>query len=328
MPFPRSSSPLALLVLIALTVGCSPADTGPASEPSSSPSSAATPTTIPAQGPCDEPLLDGDVVVGGDSSDATSSADGPLYDSVVSLARAADAVVIGTVGSEVGGDDRQPVRELTDVEVVRGDVASPLQVRFWLGDTAGERCAPVVEGRRVLVFLTEPVGEPPVRSTIGSHNNGVLSIVEGQALTHTWVPDRLGETDPSRNELPADGSFPPPGLAFDLDEVRNVVYDTVQAGLLVPLDVRDVERARQDPSASSLLVEVAEIGCSGGVTDPTRVEVVDLYEDDQKVLVDLAFRPRDGPFECPGNPWAELTIPLAEPLGDREFRVVSIPEPG
>lgn len=321
-----SRSALAVVALVALAVGCAPADVDPASQPG--PSAEAVTSTIPAQGPCDEPLLDGDVVVGGDDPGSASAADGPLYDSVVSLARAADAVAIGTVGARVGGNDRQPVRRLTDVEVVRGEVASPLQVRFGLGDTAGERCAPVVEGRRVLVFLTEPVGEPPVRSTIGSHNNGVLTIIDDQALTHTWVPDRLGATDPSRNELPTDGGFPPPGLAFDLDEVRNVVYDTVQAGLLVALDVRDVERPRQDPEASSLLVEVREIGCSGGVTDPTRAEVVELYEDEQKVLADVAFRPRDGSFACPGNPWEELTIPLSAPLGEREYEVVSIPEPG
>lgn len=193
--------------------------------------------TIPAQGPCDEPLLGGDVV----AAPATTGvmlvaadavlADGPLYESVESLASSADLVVRGTVGPTVGSGDRvgpsAAIREIEVLEVLAGDAPAELRVAFGLGDTAGERCAPVVEGREVVLFLAAAgTDTDATHFVIGSHNNGVMTVNEDQALVHSWVPGRLRESDPPRHDLPEDGGFPPPGLAFNLDDVRDVVHDS------------------------------------------------------------------------------------------------------
>jgi len=198
--------------------------------------------TIPAQGPCDEPLLDGDVVAAPRTGGATLVAadlvlaDGPLHQSVESLASSSDLVVRGTVGPVVGSADSlgpsAAVRQVDVLEVLAGDAPPELRVAFVLGDTSGERCAPVVEGRQVVLFLGA-VGtdtDDATHSVLASHNNGVMTVVmtvDGdQALVHSWVPGRLRESDPPRDDLPEDGGFPPPGLAFDLDDVREVVADS------------------------------------------------------------------------------------------------------
>jgi hypothetical protein len=189
--------------------------------------------TIPAQGPCDEPLLDGDVVAaaatGGVALIAAELvlADGPLYESVESLVSSSDLVVRGTVGPTVGSASGAgspgAIREIEVLEVLAGEAPSELRVSFGLGDTAGERCAPVVEGRQVVLFLAASVADTDATHfVIGSHNNGVMTVDEGQALVHSWVPGRLRESDPPRDDLPEDGGFPPPGLAFDLDDIRDV----------------------------------------------------------------------------------------------------------
>lgn len=193
--------------------------------------------TIPAQGPCDEPLLDSDVVAAAATSGVRLVAgdfvlaDGPLYESVESLASSSDLVVRGTVGPAVASTDSASpsaaIREVEVLEVLAGDAPSELRVAFGLGDTAGERCAPVVEGRQALLFLgAVGTGTDATHFVLGSHNNGVMTVHEDQALVHSWVPGRLRETDPPRDDLPQDGGFPPPGLAFDLDAVRDVVADT------------------------------------------------------------------------------------------------------
>ena len=193
--------------------------------------------TIPAQGPCDEPLLDGDVV----AAPATSGlrlvaadlvlADGPLYESVGSLAASSDLVLRGTVGPAVGSADSAgpsaAIREVEVLEVLAGNAPSELRVAFGLGDTAGERCAPVVEGREVVLSLAAAgTDTDATHFVIGSHSNGVMTVDREQALVHSWVPGRLRESDPPRDDLPEDGGFPPPGLAFNLDDVRDVVADT------------------------------------------------------------------------------------------------------
>ena len=193
--------------------------------------------TIPAQGPCDEPLLDGDVVAAPATSGLTLVAaefllaDGPLYESVESLASSSDLVVRGTVGPAVGSTHNAglsaAIRDVEVLEVLAGDAPPELRVAFGLGDTAGERCAPVVEGRQVLLFLgAAATGTDATHFVLGSHNNGVMTVDGDQALAHSWVPGRLRESDPPRDDMPEDGGFPPPGLAFDLDDVRQVVADT------------------------------------------------------------------------------------------------------
>lgn len=193
--------------------------------------------TIPAQGPCDEPLLDGDVVAAPATSGLTLVAadlvlaDGPLYESDESLASSSDLVVRGTVGRAVGTTDSPgssaAIRGVEVLEVLAGDAPSELRVAFVLGDTSGECCAPVVEGRQVLLFLgAAGTDTDATHFVLGSHNNGVMTVEGDQALVHSWVPGRLRDSDPSRDDLPEDGGFPPPGLAFDLDDVRAVVADT------------------------------------------------------------------------------------------------------
>jgi len=206
---------------------------------SGSPEVASAPSvgTIPAQGPCDEPLLDGDVVAAPATGIATLVAadlvlaDGPLYESVESLASSSDLVVRGTVGLAVGSTDSAgssaAIREIEVLEVLAGEAPPELQVTFGLGDTAGERCAPVVEGREVILFLAAAGTDiGATHFVIGSHNNGVMTVDDDQALVHSWVPGRLRESDPPRDDLPDDGGFPAPGLAFNLDEIRDVVADT------------------------------------------------------------------------------------------------------
>lgn len=157
-------------------------------------------------------------------------ADGPLYESVDSLAAASDLVVRGTVGPVVGSADTTgpsaAVRRVEVREVLAGDAPIELRVAFGLGDIAGERCAPVVEGRQVVVFLGARTDADATHAVLGSHNNGVMTVDGDQALVHSWVPGRLREFDPPRDDLPEDGGFPPPGLAFDLDDVRGAVADT------------------------------------------------------------------------------------------------------
>lgn len=193
--------------------------------------------TIPTQGSCDEPLLDGDVLAAPAMSGVTLVAaelvlaDGPLYESVESLAASSDLVVRGTVGPAVGTTDSvgpsAAIREVEVLEALTGDAPSELRVAFGLGDTAGERCAPVVEGRQVVLFLAAAgTDTDATHFVIGSHNNGVMTVDEDQALVHSWVPGRLREFDPPRDDLPEDGGFPPPGLVFDLDAVRDVVANT------------------------------------------------------------------------------------------------------
>lgn len=219
-------------VLIAGTLGLT-ACVGGAPDDASAPSGG----TIPAQGSCDEPLLDGDVVAApapGDVTLVTADlvlADGPLYESVESLASSSDLVVRGTVGPAVGPTDSPDpsaaIREVEVLEVLAGDAPSELRVAFGIGDTAGERCAPVVEGRQVVLFLgAAGTDTDATHFVLGSHNNGVMTVDGDQALVHSWVPGRLQESDPSRDDLPEDGAFPPPGLAFDLDDVRAVVSGT------------------------------------------------------------------------------------------------------
>lgn len=197
-------------------------------------SSAPTDGTIPAQGPCDEPLLDGDVVAGPSSSTATLVAaglvlaDGPLYESVEALVSSSDLVVRGTIGPVMGSSggfgQSAAIRDVEVLEVLSGDAPSELRVAFGLGDTAGERCAPVVEGREVLLFLGAAEAESDATHfVLGSHNNGVMTVDGTQVLVHSWVPGRLRESDPPRDDLPEDGSFPPPGLAFELNEVEAVI---------------------------------------------------------------------------------------------------------
>lgn len=219
-------------VLIALTLGLTACAGGPP-EVTSAPSGG----TIPAQGPCDEPLLEDDVVAAHATSSVTLVAapivlaDGPLYGSVESLADASDLVVRGTVGPMVGSTGSRgrsaAIREVEVLEVLDGDAPPELRVAFGLGDTAGERCAPVVEGRQVILFLG--VAGPDSEAThfvLGSHNNGVMTVDGRQAIVHSWVPGRLRESDAPRDDLPEDGGFPPPGLTFDLDDVRAVVSET------------------------------------------------------------------------------------------------------
>lgn len=193
--------------------------------------------TIPAQGPCDEPLLDGDVVAAQVQGGATLVAadlvlaDGPLYESVEALVSSSDLVVRGTVGPTVGSADGSGsfgvIREVEVLEVLAGEAPLEPRVSFGLGDTAGERCAPVVEGRQVVLFLAASVADTEATHfVIGSHNNGVMTVDEGQALVHSWVPGRLRESDQPRDDLPEDGGFPPPGLAFSLDDLRDVAADT------------------------------------------------------------------------------------------------------
>lgn len=171
--------------------------------------------------PGDVTLIAGDLVL----------ADGPLYESVESLVSASDLVVRGTVGPSVGSADGAgsfgAIREVDVLEVIAGEAPPELQVSFGLGDTAGERCAPVVEGRQVVLFLAANVADTAATHfVIGSHNNGVMTVDEGQALVHSWVPGRLRASDPPRDDMPEDGGFPPPGLAFDLDDIRDVIADT------------------------------------------------------------------------------------------------------
>lgn len=220
------------IVLIAGTLMLTACAGGP-------PSVASAPSggTIPAQGPCDEPLLDGDVVAAPATSSVTLVAadrvlaDGPLYESVESLVSSSDLVVRGTVGQAVGTTDSPgpsaAIRGVEVLEVLAGDAPSELRVAFGLGDTAGERCAPVVEGRQVLLFLgAAGTDTDATHFVLGSHNNGVMTVDGDQALVHSWVPGRLRDSDPPRDDLPEDGGFPPPGLAFDLGDVKDVVADT------------------------------------------------------------------------------------------------------
>lgn len=192
--------------------------------------------TIPAQGPCDEPLLDGDVMAAPATRGVTLIsadvvlADGPLYDSVEALAASSDLVVRGTVGPTIGTSDglgpAAAIREIEVLEVLVGESPAELRVAFGLGDTAGERCAPVVEGREVVLFLAAAGADTDASHfVIGSHNNGVMTVDGDRALVHSWVPGRLRASDPPRDDLPEDGGFPPPGLAFVLDDVRAVVAE-------------------------------------------------------------------------------------------------------
>lgn len=150
-------------------------------------------------------------------------ADGPLYESGESLATAADLVVRGTIGPTVGSADRvgpdAAIRQVEMREVLAGDAPSELRVVFGLGHAAGERCAPVVEGREVVRFLGAAGTDiDATHLVLGSHNNGVMTVAGDQALAHSWVPGRLREVDSPRDDLPEDGGFPPPGLAFDLND--------------------------------------------------------------------------------------------------------------
>jgi hypothetical protein len=110
--------------------------------------------------------------------------------------------------------------------VLRGTVGpAELQVAFGLGGTAGERCAPVLEARDVVLFLAASRDTDATHFVIGSHNSGVMTVDGDQALVPSRVPGRLRESDPPRDDLPEDGGFPPPGLAFELDDVRHVAAD-------------------------------------------------------------------------------------------------------
>jgi hypothetical protein len=87
------------------------------------------------------------------------------------------------------------------LEVLAGDapLGVELRVAFGLGDAAGERCAPVVEGREWVLFLAAVVTErDATHFVIGSHNHGVMTVDEDQARVHSWVPGRLRESDPPR----------------------------------------------------------------------------------------------------------------------------------
>jgi len=145
----------------------------------------------------------------------TVLADGPLCESVESIASSADLVVRGTVGPTVGSADSVgpsgAIREIEVLEVLAGDAPAELRVAFGLGDTAGERCAPVVAGREVVLFLAAAVGTDTdaTHFVVGSHNNGVMTVDDDQALVHAWVPGRLREFEPPRDDLPEDGGFPP-----------------------------------------------------------------------------------------------------------------------
>lgn len=92
--------------------------------------------------------------------------------------------------------------EWTELEVLAGDAPSELRVAFGLGDTAGERCAPVVEGHEVVLFLAAVVTDTDATHfVIGSDDNGVMTVDEDQALVHSWVPVGLRESDPPRDDV-------------------------------------------------------------------------------------------------------------------------------
>lgn len=225
---------LVLLTLCLVAAGC---DGGVTSSAVPDGGGGTSSGRIPAQGPCDEPLLDDDVVAATPAVGALVPvglvlADGPLYESVEALAAAADLVVRGTVGPVIGQADwlspSDLVRTVSVSEVLAGGAPQDgLTVVFTLGDTAGERCSPVVEGREVILFLGE--AGPDADAThfvLGSHNNAVMTVDGERALVHSWVPGRLWEADAPRSDLSEDGGFPPPGQAFELDEIRAVVADS------------------------------------------------------------------------------------------------------
>jgi hypothetical protein len=72
-----------------------------------------------------------------------------------------------------------------------------------------------------------------------------------------------------------------------------------------------------DPAAAEIPVLVTERACNSGQDARGRIVVASIEEDDERVTVTLAVRPRGGAQTCPSNPETPFVLELQEPLGGR-----------
>lgn len=79
-----------------------------------------------------------------------------------------------------------------------------------------------------------------------------------------------------------------------------------------------------DPTAAVLDLLVWERACASGRPADGRVVLVSLEETDDQVRVHVGVRPVEGDATCPGNPPTPFSVPLEQPLGDRQVVDVSV----
>jgi len=83
----------------------------------------------------------------------------------------------------------------------------------------------------------------------------------------------------------------------------------------------DVDAAPLTPESTSVQLLATEVECVSGEAMGDRFNEPVVIETDAQVLITLtATRPDGDSFDCPGNPYENVTIDLASPLGDRELR--------